>query len=187
MVETPPAATIPEPPAATPSLVEGAKPAAPVVEPLTMDKIKVPEGFELDADTGKEFLDLLNKQDLSREDLAAGLVELQSKAMTKLSEGMESAWTDVQKQWADEVRADKELGGTNLDPTLGGIAKMLAGYPRQAELKSLMTATGMGNNIEGVRFMKWVSDKLNEGKPATGQPGATTQSVAALLYPNHPA
>lgn len=187
--ETPP--TEQTPPTPEQSLldvkVEGEAPKtedAALVEPLTLEKIKLPEGVELDPTLSQEFLDLLNKQDLSKEDLAAGLVELQQKASDTAAEKLAESWTALQDEWVKEVKADPEIGGNNLPPILGGIAKMLNEYPRANELRPLLAASGMGNHLEGVRFMKWVADQLNEGSTAVGGPGNGVRDIAKSFYPN---
>lgn len=180
---TPP--TTPDPAAPAPgSLITTppAAPAAPAPEPLTLAALKAPEGKELDSELGTALVDLFNK-DMPAAERANALLDLQAKAGEKLTERLVTQWDELQTTWQEEVKADKEIGGDKLEPILGSIAKTLSEYPRQEEFKALLTASGMGNHIEGVRFMKWVAERLSEGRPVTGAPAMGAEDLASRMYP----
>lgn len=183
-VTTTPSTPEPAPTPAPGSLVTTPPPApvAPAPEPLTLEALKAPEGKELDPELGKSLVDLFNK-DMPAAERANALLELQAKAGEKLTERLVTQWDELQTQWQEEVKKDPEIGGDKLEPILGNIAKLLSDYPRQEEFKALLTASGMGNHIEGVRFMKWVAERLSEGRPVTGSPAVGIDDLASRMYP----
>lgn len=159
-----------------------ATPEAPA--PLTAADFKLPEGLKADDGLIGEFVDLLNKGDLSAKDRAQGLIDLQAKVAKAAVEGQQAAWDAEQKMLKAEVRVDPTIGGPNLDKTLGGINKMIRQYPEHEKVFGLLAATGLGNHIEFVKFAKWAADQLNEGQaPATGTvPASGERDLAAALY-----
>lgn len=168
-------------PTTEPAASEPAKdePAAP--EPLTAEAIEVPEGFEVDEGLRDKFLEIANEHGMSR-DAAAALVQLQAEAMKAASEKGSELWHQTQEQWRKEVETDKEIGGKQLEPTLGRIQKMVDRFGGD-ELRQAFDLTGMGNNPAFIRFMAKVSTHFDEGEPVTGGP-PDSSSVASNLYPS---
>lgn len=176
----------------TPSAApEGAKPEGsllsqqPAPEPLAVTDLKMPEGLTLDEPTVKEFVDLLNKEDLSTKDRAQALVDLQAKVAQAAAKAAEDEWAAKQEEMKAEVAADPEIGGANQAAVLGGIAKMLQQYPEAEALKAQFEFTGLGNSVVALKFLNWVAKQLNEGTPASGTPASAGQAtLAEKLYPS---
>lgn len=156
-------------------------PAAP--EPLTWETINLPEGFTVDEKSRDSFLEIMNDDKLSGAERAQKLVDLQTGLMQQMAEANFKAWTDLQTQWQDEIRADPEIGGDKLDPALGGIAKLVDRYGSK-ELREAMDATGAGNNPHIIRFLHKIAKDLNEGGPVLGAPSESKESLADRMYPS---
>lgn len=189
ITETKPTETPVEPPKTgeAPKIDETPKPTeTPPVEPaapLTMESIKLPEGFEVDPETSTKFLDILNDDKMTPAERAQALIDLQSGMMTKLSEQAVEAFTTQQTEWIEEVKKDSEIGGEKLAPTLGQIAKLVVQYG-SPELKQVFDTTGAGNNIHVIKFLSKIAGDLGEGGPVSGSPPVTQASLAERMYPS---
>lgn len=175
--QTPPVETPPAPP------VE-AKPPAPVTEfvPLTAADIKFPEGMTVSDGQSKSFLEVLNNREMTPAQQAQALVDLQAQVAKEASETGSQAWTNLQTEWVNEVKADKDIGGANLTPALESIGKLVDQFGTP-ELRAVMDLTGAGNNVHVIKFLNNISKQLTEGGAVFGAPPTTEQSVADLLYP----
>lgn len=189
--ETPPAPGTPPvetPPPAAPESLIGQKPAEtpPPAEftPVAATDIKLPDGVTVDQPLMDSFLELVNDQKLTPAERTQKLIDLQLEAQQKASEAGSQAWADMQTNWQNEVKNDKDLGGANLQPTLDSIAKLVETYG-SPELVEVMNITGAGNNIHVIRFVNAIAKKLNEGGPISpGAPASVPQSAAERLFPS---
>ena len=178
-------------PTEAPPVDPNAPPAAvepPVVvepsAPLTVDDITLPEGFEASDELRSEFVDFMNKGDLSPKERAQGLIDLQAKAVQSMTDAQTAAWTDMQKKWQDEVKADPAYASDDkLQPALGRIGKLISEYGTP-ELSSVFDLTGAGNNLQVVKFLDRVAQKLTEGGPALGVPASAERSAASKMFPS---
>lgn len=150
--------------------------------PLTPTDITFPEGLEVSDDIRDEFLGVINNRELSAKDQAQALVALQEKAAQAASEANSGAWATQQKAWQDEVKADPELGGGNLQTTLSSIGSLVEQFGND-ELLQVMAATGAGNNVHVIRFLSKIAAVVTEGRPATGTPSAQEGTAASRMYP----
>lgn len=158
---------------------------SPIVEPppVSADDLKFPEDVEVSDELRDEFLGLFNDKEKSPSERAQALVDLQIKAAREASEKASEAWSAMQTQWRDEVKADPEVGGDKLQPALGRINRLLTEYGTE-ELNGVMDLTGAGNNLHVVKFLDKVAKALTEGGPATGQPAQTAPSAASKMFPS---
>lgn len=189
--QTPTPEPTPTDPPADPSLIGGEpKPAEPAfgLEPVEADAFKslLPEGFEPDEALSTRFLEALNTAD-SREALAKSMIEIQSDMLKQADEAAAQAWSDTQDAWKDEVRADKEFGGDNLDRSLATARTLIETYAKdQAEataLKDFFALTGVGNSIHMVRLLNRLAAAVpGEAKPVEGTPSPTEKSRADKLF-----
>lgn len=91
---------------------------------------------------------------------------------------------DRSAQWAEQVKADKELGGVHLDETHALISASVAKYGTP-ELSKALNETGLGNHPELVRLFRNIGRDVREdrgGLPAGG--GGAERSLADRMYPN---
>lgn len=152
-------------------------------EPLTVEALTVPEGVELSPEVSGKFVEILNNAELSPNDRANALLELQADAMKAASEQSSALWQETQQQWQDEVRNDPEIGGEKLDQNLANVRKFLDEYG-SPELDDVMAMTGVGNNIHMARFMVKLAKNFTEGQPLSGRPASQAKDAASVLYPN---
>jgi len=168
------------------SLIEGeAKPeveVAPFV-PLTAEDITLPEGFTPEPELMTEFLSVVNDQELSAKDRAQGLLDLQSKLMTKASEASSAAWDAMQDEWQAAVKADPTIGGERFTASIAQVNKLVAEYGNN-EVVDAFALTGAGNNPAIVKFLHTLAGKLTEGGYTQGQPTNAPANAAQLLYPS---
>lgn len=128
---------------------------------MTVEQLKVPEGFELQPELATKFLEVLNGEQ-SPEERANALLALHGETLNAASEASSKAWDDMQTEWKDAVKADPDVGGEKLQPTLNNIGKLLDEFGDK-ELRAVFDTTGAGNNLHMVKFLNTVADKLTEG------------------------
>lgn len=178
VLDAPPTADTAAPPVAPPAAAPAAAPAAqaPAAAEVAYE-FKAPDGVELDKDATTAFTaiakDLKLAPDAAQKvvDIAVGMQQRAVEAHTKQV-----------AEWADQVKADKELGGDKLPQTLATAQKAMALGP--PELKQLLNDSGLGNHPAMVRFMHAVGKALSEDRfvPSTG--GApSSPDDASRFYP----
>lgn len=154
-------------------------------EPVVPEKyeFKLPEGYELDESALKVFEPALKDLKLTNES-AQKLVDAYAQVQKAQLEESERAFNAQVEKWAEDVKADKELGGQAFEQTKASALKAVAKFGTP-ELKALLNQTGLGNNPEFVRFCARVGKQLREDDPIN-VPGKATggKSAAEVLYGN---
>lgn len=156
------------------------------VVPLTVEALAAPEGFEIEPAMAEDFLKIVNDGEMDPKDKANALIALHAKTITAASEASSVAFDEMQTKWRDEVKADPDIGGAKLQPTIANVGKLLDEFGN-AELKEVFDFTGAGNNIHVIKFLNVIADKLTEGKFFTG--GLPSKSddpdaAARRMYPS---
>ncbi len=149
--------------------------------PVTVDDLVLPEGFTTTDELKTEFVETINKlSDLGPKERAEALLNLQAKAMTAASEASSAAWTSMQDQWRNEVKADL---GDKLQPTLDSINRLVTefGSPQLTEAFAL---TGAGNNLHVIKFLSAVAGKMTEGGYSAGAPSGAETTAAQRMFPS---
>lgn len=155
------------------------------LEPLTVESLTIPEGFEVEPELAKDFLEILNG-DMQPKDRANALLALHGKTISTALEADSKLWDDMQTEWKDEVKADPDIGGAKLQPTLANVGKLLSEFGTD-ELKGVFDSTGAGNNVHMIKFLNVIADKLTEGKFfKAGSPSGQDDpnAAAARLFPS---
>jgi hypothetical protein len=167
-----------------------AKPADP--EPVKYD-FKLPEGLTLDEKQLKEVQDAATevfKDSGLPADKAQSLFEKHVAEVQKAVNAQWQAWHDMQTKWKGEVKADPEVGGTNLEANLGQINKMITefGGKDAAAIKQALNFTGAGNEPSIVRLFHRLAQAATEGDHVAGDPngqaGTGAQKTLASMYPS---
>lgn len=143
------------------------------VTPLTVEDIKLPEGFEAQPELMTKFVELFNGE-MDPKERAQALVNLHTETIRTALEADSEAWDNMQTEWKDAVKADPDIGGAKLQPTLANVNKLVDEYGTQ-ELKDVFDLTGAGNNIHMIKFLNVIAEKLTEGGY---KPGATPSNAA---------
>src|SRR5439155_22514769 len=127
--------------------------------------------YKLDEGMSKQFTDIATEAKLSPA-AAQKLIDLDIARQKSFSEAMAKTYRDTNEKWVEEVKADAEIGGDKLQPTLTTISKALDtfGTPKVREALNL---TGAGNNPEIVKTLFKMAKALTEGGHVTGQPAAS--------------
>lgn len=184
--------TSPTDPTKTPTTTDPAastttegKPAesAAKTEPVTLDSLTVPEGFDKNDPAAKEFLDIINS---GEKDSPQKLIDL----YVKLQEQNQQFWLDTNAKWQEELRADPKYGGDKLDPGLANVSKLISefsaghgGKDVEQALRGAFDETGAGNHPHIVKFLIWTANQLSEGAPLSGRPaGGAEVSRAQKLF-----
>jgi hypothetical protein len=151
--------------------LEAAAAAKPAAEAEVVYEFTAPEGVTLDQAQVEKFTVLAKELKLPA-DKAQTLVDLVTEVEVQRREQHETLKT----KWADEIKADKVLGGDKLDETLATAKKVYSLLPEKeaTEFKALMDLSGFGNHPSMVRLLHAVGTALSEDKFVAGgkSPGA---------------
>ena len=176
---------------------EGGKSLITEVEAEAFDpeKLTLPEGF----DKGEHFAQFTEwaKEAGINQPQAAKLIDLYTAAAKASVEANTQEWEKQNTDWQAEVKADKELGGTNLTTVKQTISKVLDNPDMSdPKFREALDFTGAGNNPAVIRTLYRWAQKLSEGASIAGAPpardgaGAITgqpRSIAEAMYgPNGP-
>lgn len=174
--------------------------ADPAPEPLTVESYKFPEGVEVDNALLEPFTELMNNNDLSRADLAQGIIDLQidaaQKATVSAQEAAQTLWTDTQTEWQDATKALPTLGGEQVEKTL---ATIKAGVESLGEnlkddvakaawaetykgWKNAMDLTGAGNHPAIIQVLHALTKNLVEGGPVRGDQTQVPRTQADRMF-----
>ncbi len=156
----------------------GQKPAGEAKPEEVVYEFKAPEGIELDQARVEKFTALARELKLPADkaqaivDMGAELIAAQAEAQRAQAEA-----------WAEQVKADKELGGDKLEANLATAAKVYSLLPaNEAEaFKGYLNQTGLGNHPSMVRLLVAVGKSLSEDKFV---PGAATPPKKSPFYEN---
>ncbi|MDK2769910.1 MAG: hypothetical protein KYX69_19605 [Sphingomonas sp.] len=146
--------------------------------------LTMPEGVEVDSEllaaVSPRFkeLGLTQKQ---AQALTDDFIKVQQERAAKQGE----TWGNTLQKWADDAKADKEIGGTNWEATVQTSRRAVdrLGTP---ELKEYLNASGGGNHPELIRFMAKVGAMIKEDNPAAGGAGGSSKPAdpAHVLFPS---
>ena len=141
----------------------------------------LPEAVQLVSGKFKE-LGLTQEQAQKVVDLyASELLPMLSQQQADMSAEARQAQSQA---WVEQVAKDKEIGGENFHQTAHIAQKALARFGTP-QLKQLLEETGLGNNIEFVRFFRKVGMSISEDTLHLGGQTATKpKSPEEQFYPN---
>ncbi|HAS8352680.1 TPA: peptidase [Vibrio vulnificus] len=140
-------------------------------------EFKAAEGQELDAEAVKAFEPIAKELNLSNEQ-AQKLVDVYgSTIMPHVMKQIDEQWSRQSEQWAEQVRADKDLGS---DVSIGAAQKAMDKFG-SPELKQYLTETGLGNHPELVRIFANIGKAMSEDGLVTGNSGGA-KSAADVLF-----
>ncbi len=165
--------------------VEAARP-----EGLKAEDITIPDGAEYDEELGKNFLDILNDEKLSRKDLAQKLFDLYQSQSMKFLEGMKAADKERVKKyeaellqekadWIKQCEADKEYGGQKWEASQAVINRGCE-HLATPEAVKLMQAYNLNTHPEIVRMFYRAGQLAGEDKSQTAGNGSGKPTDPAM-------
>ncbi|HEX9446800.1 MAG TPA: hypothetical protein VF920_02435 [Dongiaceae bacterium] len=107
----------------------------------------------------------------------------------KLKEAVESPyqlWAETQRDWQEQVKNDREIGGARLSANLGIAAKAVDRFGGDA-LRQALNLSGAGNHPEVIRAFIRIGKAISEDALVLGRSVAhESRSRADRLYPTDP-
>ncbi len=199
-----------EPAAAADGEVPGSGPEAPS-EPLplpTYEQFAIPEGVTLDAAKVGEFQTLLGtiesrvtqtpaEAHTAMQEMGQKMLDLYIQSVQDIEQRQTQLNQETFQRFCAEKRAelesDPELGGARIDRVYANVGSMFDRYGNEVgplhktNLQAKFEAYGIGDDVDFVRLMNWVSGFIVE-KPrmvaATGVRGPQPMSRSQRLYRN---
>jgi hypothetical protein len=138
----------------------------------------MPEGIALDAELADQFKATAKELNLTQEQ-AQKVIDLGAQMRQRDVETI----INLRKEWVDQTKADKDIGGDKLDATLGVAKRAIDAYGSENFVK-LLNETGLGNHPEVVRFMAKAGRAVSEDSVVRGSDRTKphTRSLAERLY-----
>lgn len=168
-------------------------------------ELTAPEGFEINEAVLSEATPVFKELGLGNEQ-AQKLMPLGAKLIESHEQAKADEFAAVRAGWAQETKADKDIGGANLKDTQRLAAKALDtfvgpqyllddkgekvlgqdGKPIPNEFRQLLNESGMGDHPAMARFLRKVGEAVAEdGTIARGNSGpAVPKSREEALYPD---
>jgi len=179
------------------TLLTEAAPAEPTPAPepppaFDPEKIVVPEGAVLDKEAFGKFSEIAKAANMPLA-VAQQLTDLYASVSKAESSKNLEAWKTTLTGWETEVKADREVGGSNLDTVKTTISKVLDNPAlTDPKFREALDVTGGGSNPAVIRTLYRWAKALTEGaavqaggpSPDAGKREAVPRTAAAALYPN---
>ncbi len=161
--------------------------------PESYTDFTLPEGVQLDESGLTEFKSFAKEQDLTQEQ-AQKVLEFGGQKLKERLEAPFKVWTETQRKWQAEVKADPEIGGTKFEQSIKDAAQVFVpgegnpfvGSAEEAQaLREALNVTGAGNNPALVKFFVKIGRLLAEPGPISGKPTAVDKQgdLLAKMYP----
>lgn len=96
----------------------------------------------------------------------------------------DEAFASQVKGWADETRADPEIGGANLKASIAASQRVLAQFG-DASTQTLLNQSGLGNHPAMVKLLAKIGAAITEDTTIRGASGGAPAPTSAVdkLYP----
>ena len=141
-------------------------------------EIKMPDGVKMDDGLLAEVTPLFREARLSPAQ-AQVVADAYMKQQTKALE----AHGEQTKAWANETKADKEIGGKDLNANLGHARKAFQQFGSEQAMQ-IFDTYGLGNNPEVLRMFVRIGKAMGEGGTVLGGDGGGRVSAARDMYPS---
>lgn len=142
-------------------------------EPLKDSKeLKIPENSSIDDEALERIASFAKEQGLSK-DKAQALLELEAKSLTAFETKQRESLMQMRKEWVEQVKTDKEIGGDNFNQSVELARRGLEKFATPEFIKGL-TDTGFGDHPEVVRVFARIgkligNDKIIMGSSSQGK------------------
>jgi hypothetical protein len=153
----------------------------------------LPEGITMDEAQIAEFRSFAKEHDLTQEQ-AQKVLEFGAAKVRERAEAPYKLWSETQRKWQAEVKADPEIGGAKFEQSIKdaglvfvpGEGNPFVGSAEEAKtLREALDATGAGNNPAVVKLFVKMGRLLAEPAPFSGKPSAVDKQgdLLAKMYP----
>lgn len=178
----------PEPKPETLLAAAEAEPKAeePAIEPFNPEGLTAPEGITIDPEVFGKFSEIAKAAGISQP-TAQALMDLYHSVVSGQETKILDAWKTTREGWVTEVKADREVGGSNLEEVRRTVAKVLDNPDlTDPKFREALEVTGIGDNLAAVRTLYRWAKALTEGGPVNGDAISrrTPRSLAEVMYPN---
>lgn len=147
-------------------------------------EFKAPEGMSWDPAAVKVFGEVSREVGLSQDAAQKVLDKIAPVLAERQSQRIEELKQQTVASWADQARADKEIGGDKLTANLA-IAKKAVERFGTPELSRLLNETGLGNHPELIRAFWKAGQAISEDRFVAGSGnGNVANDPAKRLFPN---
>jgi hypothetical protein len=156
--------------------------------------VKAPEGREFDKETFDAVAPELKELGLSN-DAAQKLVDayagkvlpiIEARYAKQAEEASQTATATLKADWLAEAQKDAEVGGAKWDETLHLAATVFdkVGLDVSNPFRVILEDSGLGNNVEALRFMRRLGTLIAEDKfeRGDGNPGTTDVPIWDKVY-----
>lgn len=151
--------------------------------PEKYEPFVVPEGIQRDDAKLDKFGALAKEANLTQE-TAQKFVDFYAEVTQEYADTSWQNWADVTNGWAQEVKADKEFGGQNLDDSKAAASAFVKKFIGDEGLKALQM-TGAGNHPAIFKGLARAGKLLAEDVIAVGaNSGGGPVDRAKRLFPN---
>lgn len=169
-------------------------PAAPAGAPEAYTDFTAPEGFVLDKDLVGKATPMFKDLGLSQTQ-AQALINFYADQTIAQAKALETAVTDMRKQWTDTVAADPDLGPKlpQIKQDIGRALSGIADTKLRDDFAFAMDLTGAGDNPAFIKVFHRLAQRAMEGTHVPGggpspegqtQPGSAKPSAAKAMFPN---
>lgn len=132
------------------------------------DKTKAPEKYELKLEKDSlltkdqvEEIEAFSKQQGFSNDQAQELLNREEKLLTGYKETLHEEFEQKTKQWLEDIKADKQLGGDNFKKNIEQAKRVVDRFATQ-EFKNALNESGFGNHPELVRTFVKIGEAMSE-------------------------
>lgn len=152
------------------------------LDAVDADNLEIPETIELSEEQTTEFTELVNNAE-SKVDLANKLMSMYATVATEAATAGAKAFVEMNETWIKEIETDIEFGGDRQEQSLAVAKDIVDRYGSGPGFNKILHLTGMGNNVEFLRFLHKVNADLpQQAAPATGNPASGSRSLADRLF-----
>lgn len=174
-----------EPQAKAPGDKSSSEPAKSETEDGAVKPAVVPEKYDLKL-AEKSPLDPKHLEKIASFAKERGLSQDQAQALldrdNQLAVEQQANWDNTQKQWVNEVQADKELGGERYAQNIENAKRALDQFA-SPNLRKQLNETGLGNHPELVRVFARIGKAMADDTIIVpGRQAGEQKSAAEVLY-----
>ncbi|TAI99813.1 peptidase [Pectobacterium versatile] len=139
------------------------------------------EGQTLDAEALAVFEPLARELGLTNEQGQKFVDAYASKILPQIQQQQLANWQKTVEDWAETVKADKEIGGDKLTANLGKAQQAVMQFGGE-DLKQALQETGLGNHPALVKAFVKIGHAMSEDKMLGGGSNGEQLSAAQVLY-----